>query len=155
MIINLKLLLVLTTMSPLGVGLSDVFLIASFAARVHSALKNNGGARSQYQQEISSLEALGHGLQGLQELISSSSNDGFREGLGSQSMQVQSLVTAFSKSISKYDKVLGSNASRRSIKGAFLSTKWEFIAAKELDLFWKQLEPKIKAIELLVSRQSM
>jgi hypothetical protein len=141
-------------MSIIGLSTSDVFLVASFTGRIISALRE-GGAKTQYQEVVRSLESLRRTLQEIQDLSSSTDDVRLRLHFAAQTDHSISLISSFAQKIAKYEKFLGQKASKSLWRGTFRKTYWALSAARDLDDFRKTLAPQLDAIKLIISKETL
>jgi hypothetical protein len=140
-------------MSVVGISPSDIVLLARYTCRVVFALKEEGGAKSQYQEAIQSLESLGKVLQELHGLSLQNGDSLFGDAVKLQANNSVKLVSNFVKQISKYDKHLGSKAPPGRMKGSIKKAQWEIKAAGDLDRFRKVITPQLEVLRFMITNE--
>jgi hypothetical protein len=142
-------------MSIVGLSASDVFLITKLTARIISALREERGAKSQYQEAVRSLESLRHTLLEIQELSSSTERSRLNDLLKTQIGSSIDLISGFTEKIAKYEKHLGAKPVGGHLRGSFRKAQWAIRAARDLDDFRKLVTPQLEVIKLILSKETM
>lgn len=140
-------------MSVIGISASDIFLITQFTVNLIAALKEEGGSKSKYQQEIHSLESLGSILAEINDLSATASPSPFHDKLRAQTDHATSLIESCRNSIAKYGKALGPDAPKGRLHGGFRKAQWLLSATKDLQAFREAIASELDAIRFLLSKQ--
>jgi hypothetical protein len=141
-------------MSVVGISPSDIVLLARYTCRVVSALKEEGGAKSQYRKAVESLESLGNVLQELHDLSLQNGDSVFGDSVKLQAHHSVELVSNYVKQISKYDRDLGSKAPPGRMKGSVKKTQWAIQAAGDLDKFQKVITLQLEILKFMIAKEA-
>ena len=105
-------------MAGFGFSPSDIVEFGKFTAKILQALKEEGGARTEYQFQVHSCQSLQKALKEIENLNLSHVTDGFAHQLEQRTLDTTKLVADFRKTIAKYDKALGKDARKGYLRGA-------------------------------------
>ena len=100
-----------------GFSPSDIVLFTDFAWKIISSLKESG-SRSEYQQAEEQCEAFLSLIEEIRNLDLSIVPESFRQKILDYSTNTQRLVEGFKKGIKQYEKLMGKDFSRGSIRSA-------------------------------------
>jgi hypothetical protein len=142
-------------MSIVGLSATDVITIAKFAARIISALREEGGAKTQYREAVRSLDSLQHSLYEIQELELSVGHLHHTDHLRTQTQTLIDLIAAFIKKIAKYDRSLGTASVRGRLIGGFRKAHWALRATRDLEDFRKLLTLQLETIKLILLNENL
>lgn len=140
-------------MSFVGVSPADFYLLARFTHRVISALKEEGGSRSQYQEAVSSLESLAKALQQLHDLRTADGTAILGDGTRSNVHQGTSLISNFVEKIAEYEEVLGKTGPKGFTKGLVQKERWALKTAGHLTSFRESLDHQLQNLGLDLSKE--
>lgn len=95
-----------------GWSAGDIAAAISLLVKVGTALKESGGAASEYQDAVTFLESIGKTLAGVEKLLSKNEDLEWEAEMNAQIVQVKQAVADFETKIKKYDLSLGADSSR-------------------------------------------
>ncbi|KAJ5086715.1 hypothetical protein NUU61_008022 [Penicillium alfredii] len=133
-----------------GVSSGDIVLLTKFTYKILSSLGEDG-PRSEYQHAEEECEAFLSLIEEIQSLDLSIVPESFQRKVFHYSTNMQRLVETFKKSIKQYEKSLGKNSSRGSIRSAPRKVQWALRAAADLQIFRKGLGNQIQIVQLAIS----
>ncbi|KAF3394513.1 hypothetical protein F1880_004808 [Penicillium rolfsii] len=133
-----------------GFSPGDIVLFTNFAWKVISSLKENG-SRSEFQEAQGQCEAFLSLIEEIRNLDLSIVPESFRQKILDHSTNIQRLVEGFKKSIEQYERSMGTNSSRSSIRSAPRKVQWALLAAEDLETFRKGLGSYVQLIQLTIS----
>lgn len=114
------------------------------------ALKDTGGAASDYQSVISHLESLLLILQEIEALRSTQQDLSYINAICGQAQVSHETVKAFAQKIARYEKDLGVNARRGFRHGAISKTKWATTVAGKVAKLRQTIESQTIGLKLLL-----
>ena len=133
-----------------GWSLSDVRLLAHYAGKIYSALKEESGSASEYQQATTTLLSLQTVLEQIQ-LGLKTTDPSFRNALKAQLVNPTNSIASFNtKLIEKYGDKLKSHAPSGRHHGMWPKVRWAFSAAEDLKRFWMELSRHLEIVKLLI-----
>lgn len=99
-----------------GWSAGDIVLGISTLVKVGQAIKETGGAASEYQEALSILKSIEATLRGLETIAASNPGLVLNVQLAEQARLLKSAVDDFRKKVEKYDLSLGSDSNRRKVR---------------------------------------
>ena len=133
-----------------GWSLSDVRLLALYAGKVYSALKEENGSAAEYQQATTTLLSLQTVLEQIQFGLKAT-DPSFRNALKAQLLNPANSIASFNtKLIEKYGDKLNSQAPSARHHGMWPKVRWAFSAAEDLERFWMELSRHLEIVKLLI-----
>jgi hypothetical protein len=142
-------------MAGFGFSPSDIVEFGKFALKIKTALKDDGGSASEYQEAISWCKSFQDVLKEIQNLELSNASVAFADKLQEQSKHTKEFVTGFKKKIAKYEKALGENARKGMQTGTVRKVQWALMAAGDLDKFAQSLHLRIKSLEMFMASKTL
>ncbi|KAJ6050220.1 uncharacterized protein N7446_005540 [Penicillium canescens] len=132
-----------------GFSPGDIVLFTKFAWKIVSSLKENGST-SDFQQAKEQCEAFLSLIEETQHLDLSIVPESFRQKIFENSTNMQRLVETFKKSIEQYEKSMGKDSSRGSMRSAPRKVKWALLAAEDLKTFRNGLGSYVQLAQLTI-----
>jgi hypothetical protein len=105
----------LPTMS-FGWSAGDLVAAVNTLAKIGKALKDSGGAATEYQEAVTYLNSITRTLNGLEELLQNNPNLRWETDLAEQGNILRSVIEDFDKKIKKYDNSLGAETERKKAR---------------------------------------
>ncbi|PQE31543.1 Ankyrin repeat-containing protein [Rutstroemia sp. NJR-2017a WRK4] len=137
-----------------GWSAGDIVASLQLLNKAIIALKDIGGASSDYQHVISFLSLLAVTLQHLKALQSAPLNLDLSKNLEQHCTAVQEPLKSFLERIhARYDKDLGGDKTRPKILTAVSKLQWAFSTSKEVKTLERKIGGHIGAIGLVLSQQ--
>ena len=133
-----------------GFSPGDIVLFTNFACKIISSLKEDG-PRSEFHHAEEECEAFLSLIEEIRNLDLSIVPESFRRKLFDYSTNMQRLVERFKERIEQYEKSLGKNSSRGSIRSAPKKVQWALLAAEDLQIFRKGLGSYVQRLQLTIS----
>jgi molecular chaperone DnaK (HSP70) len=99
-----------------GWSAGDIVAGISTMVKVGKALKQSGGAASEYQGTVAFLTSVKTTLRGLEVIVTNNSDLTWKDELVEQAGLLKSAVDDFRKQVDKYDLSLGSESERRKAR---------------------------------------
>jgi hypothetical protein len=138
-----------------GWSVSDVIILAKLARRVYNALKEDGGAVTEFEDAMTSLSNLQLILEPIQTILESV-KPGSRAALAAQLERSMCSITDFhSKLLKTYGKKLDSTStsSRNPLRSVRYKIRWELLDAKDVAKFQERLDRDVQSFQLLLLSQ--
>ncbi|KAL8986776.1 MAG: hypothetical protein Q9169_008757, partial [Polycauliona sp. 2 TL-2023] len=132
---------------PLTNSLSTTDLIR----KISKALKETGGASSEYQDAVVELSGLKHALQHLEALEPTEDNIGHVNAIRGMALACRLPLQEFMANLEKYEGSLGPWAHRSSLGGFGRKTKWALSFGKEVEKLRAIVAAKQISINLLLA----
>ena len=137
-----------------GWSVSDVAFLTNVTIKVMKALREEGGAKSEYQRAVRSLETLQATLTEVRKILQHV-EPVFRNAISGQLDDSTSSIDQInSKLLAKFSRALGENASNAKDislpRYSFRKVHWAFSAANELSQFRSQLAEQLDTVKLLM-----
>ena len=133
-----------------GWSLSDVRLLVHYAGKINSALKEESGSASQYQQATTTLSSLQIVLDQIQFGLKAT-DPSFRNALKAQVVSPTNSIASFNAKLKeKYGDRLDSHAPSARHRGVWPKVRWAFSAAEDLERFWMELSRRLEIVKLLI-----
>ena len=99
-----------------GWSAGDIVSGISTLVKVAKALKETGGAASEYQEALSFLTSVEATLRGLETIVASNPDLTLNDEMVEQARLLKSALDDFRKKVDKYDLSLGSGSTRRKVR---------------------------------------
>ena len=133
-----------------GWSLSDVRLLAHYAGKINSALKEENGSASEYQQATSTLLSLQTVLEQIQ-LGLKATDPSFRNALKAQLINPTNSIASFNTKLrERYGEKLDSHAPSARHHGIWPKVRWAFSAAEDVKRFWMEISRHLEIVKLLL-----
>ena len=133
-----------------GWSLADVRLLAHYAAKIYSALKEESGSAFGYQQATTTLLSLQTVLEQIQFGLKAT-DPSFRNALKAQLVGPTNSIASFNTKLKeKYGDKLSSHAPPARHRGLWPKVSWAFSAAEDLESFWIELSRHLEIVKLLI-----
>lgn len=123
-----------------------------FIAQVANALKETGGAVSDYREVLKYLEGLLLTLQHLQQLDTRSADPSLVKAIRALTAAAEQPVRDFVAEMGKYGKAMGEE---RSVVSGFRKAEWAVVAAKKADKLRLKIAAQMQPIQLLMESQTL
>ncbi|KAF2691551.1 hypothetical protein K458DRAFT_2169 [Lentithecium fluviatile CBS 122367] len=137
---------------PFGFSAGDIAMALKFIAQVASALKETGGAASDYREVLQYLEGLLLTLQHLQRLDTSCADPSLVNAVRTLTAAAERPVKDFVSEMSKYGSAMGSSG---SLSSGMRKAEWAVIAAKKADRLRAKIAAQMQPIHLLLESQTL
>jgi hypothetical protein len=122
-------------MAGFGWSVGDLALGIKFVVKIGRALKETGGASSDYQESVEFLHDLELTLSNLKQLVPQSPRGAPAEVITTQAKRIQSSLTVFMKSIEGFEESLGAGRKIGLHHGVIHKMEWAaFVSKKAKDL---------------------
>ncbi|KAI9873162.1 MAG: hypothetical protein M1830_000759 [Pleopsidium flavum] len=122
-----------------GWSLSDVVLLAKTTHKITAALREDGGASSEFQKTSRSLESLRLTFTEIHTLLVNSDSR-FRNAIRAQVDDSSSSIAAFNNTLQKkYGRALSSTAPKGAFSGAWQKARWALLAVEDIAAFQAEL----------------
>ena len=133
-----------------GWSLADVRLLAHYATKVYSALKEESGSAFEYQQATTTLLSLQTVLEQIQFGLKAT-DPSFRNALKAQLVSPTNSIASFNTKLKeKYGDKLNCHAPSARHRGIWPKVRWAFSAAEDLESFWIELSRHLEIVKLLI-----
>lgn len=99
-----------------GWSASDVVATLNTLAKVGKAVKESGGAGSEYREAVTFLNSVSRTLNGIGDLLQANPNLRWEADLTEQGKILRSAIKAFEQKIEKYNKSLGVDTQRQKAR---------------------------------------
>ena len=139
-------------MSFFGWSLSDVVLITGLTTKVVAALKEDGGSKTEYQTAIRSCEDLQKLLTELVNLDVHALDQDLLEQLKTHAEWPRDLLSNYVTKLRKYERSLGSNATKGCQHGVWKKAKWALSTAKDLEHFRATVASLLDTVKLTLAK---
>ncbi|KAH9213111.1 hypothetical protein DL95DRAFT_507384 [Leptodontidium sp. 2 PMI_412] len=136
-----------------GFSIGDFIAAAGLIKKVSDALKDAGGASSDYQHVIIELEGLDRALKVVAALQPDHSNDSHVNAIRGMALSCQLPLHQFLFKIQKYEGSLGAIPSSRSIPRNARKAKWAVYVADQVQSLRAVIAAKVVSINLLLNVQ--
>ena len=121
--------------------------------KISKALKEVGGASSEYQDVVIELKGLKHALQHLEALEPTEDNIGHVNAIRGMALACRLPLQDFMVKLEDYELSLGPWAERRSFRGARRKTQWAISFRQEVDKLRALVAAKQISINSLLAAQ--
>lgn len=122
--------------------------------KISKALKETGGASSEYQDAVNELKALKHTLQHLEALDPTEDNITHVNAIRGMALACQLPLREFMSKLEKYESSLGPWANRTTFRNAGRKTKWAVSFGPEVEKLRALVAAKQISINLLLATHS-
>ncbi|RDL39204.1 uncharacterized protein BP5553_03544 [Venustampulla echinocandica] len=137
-----------------GWSAGDIVAAVKLLYRVGVALKDSGGASSEYQDTISFLRTISQTLQHLNALQSTPISADLAENLREQCEHIRMLLQTFCSDIeTSFEPTLGANINRKHIFAALRKLQWAFSTAKKVKRLQDRIALPMTAVGLMLGQQ--
>lgn len=137
-----------------GWSASDIVAALQLLNTVVVALKDTGGASSDYQDVSCFLNILSVTLQHLQALQAAPLDPNLAKNLEQHCAQIQGPFTAFRERISsRFKRDLGAESTRLKVLTAGRKIQWALSTSKEIKKLQDQIGGSVAAIGIILSQQ--
>lgn len=122
--------------------------------KISKALKETGGARTEYQDAVIELKGLEYALQHLEALEPTEDNLNHVNAIRGMALACQLPLREFLKKLEGYESSLGPWADRTPVRNAGRKTKWAVSFGQEVEKLRALVASKLVSINLLLATQS-
>ncbi|KAF5013001.1 hypothetical protein FDECE_948 [Fusarium decemcellulare] len=133
-----------------GFSPGDIVMFTKFANTVVNALREEGGAKSEYQLAERQCQGFLAVVRELRALDFSGVPESFQVQIAQHSAELMKHVQDFQETVAHYEKSMGKTAKRGLFSSAPRKIQWAFSAAEDLDTFRKSLSAQIDLIKLVL-----
>lgn len=134
-----------------GFSVGDFINTINLIRKITKALKDTGGASSQYQDAVVELEGLKHILQHLEALKPTEDNLGHVNAIRGMALACKIHLQEFMTKLETYEESLGPWAQRSSLNNFGRKTKWAVSFGKEVERLRAIVAAKQISINLLLA----
>jgi len=138
---------------PFGFSAGDIAMALKLIAQVAGALKETGGAASDYREALQYLEGLLLTLQHLQKLNTDCADPSLANAVRALTAAAEQPVRDFVGEMSKYGSAMGSGNS--SLKAGMRKAEWAVVAAKKADKLRGRIVAQMQPVHLLLQNQTL
>lgn len=138
-----------------GFSAGDFVAAVQILNEICKALKDAGGAASDYEETIRRLSQLSTILQRLEVGQAEQSSFDADDVIWDSARACCGHVQAFILSQEKYMQTIGSSANRWSPRTVYRRTQWALSTRKEVDKLWSKVEQDLATINLALSVNSL
>lgn len=136
-----------------GWSLGDVILLAKTTHKITAALRQNGGASSEFQKTFRSFESLRLTLTEINTILVNTDSR-FRNAIRAQVDDSSSSIAAFNDTLQKkYGRALSSTAPKGPLSGAWRKARWALLAAEDIAAFQAELSGQLEIVKMLMAMQ--
>jgi hypothetical protein len=134
-----------------GFSVGDFITAISLLRKVGIALKENGGARDDYQKTIGKLETTRAILSWITTFEDCDGDSPSIHAIHSLAKLIQDDVESFLARINKYGDTLGGRKANRFGAGAISKIKWSQCVAGKVKSLYEKIDSKTESLNLLFS----
>lgn len=134
--------------------LADVFVPTDLIRKITKALKETGGASSEYQDTVVELKGLKHVLQHLEALKLTEDNLGHVNAIRGMALACRLALQEFLKELEKYEGSLGPWPRRNPVGNFGRKTRWAVSFGKEVEKLRAIVGMKQRNMNLLLAAHS-
>lgn len=133
-----------------GFSPGDIIMFTKFANKVVSALRQEGGSKSQFQLAERQCQSFLAVVNEFKRLDLSRVPEPFRAQMDQYSAAISEDIEDFRKTIARYDKSMGENAQRGWFSSAPRKVQWAFTAAEDLAAFRQTLDVQLDLFKIVI-----
>ncbi|KAL8880392.1 MAG: hypothetical protein Q9198_002189 [Flavoplaca austrocitrina] len=137
-----------------GFSVGDFISTINLIRKIGKALKETGGAASEYQDAVVELTGLQHALQHLEALQPTQDNAGQVNAIRGMALACKIPLQDFMTKLEKYEESLGPWAHGSSLGGLGRKTRWAVSFSKEVEKLRAMVAGKQISISLLLATHS-
>ncbi|KAL8875783.1 MAG: hypothetical protein Q9198_005908, partial [Flavoplaca austrocitrina] len=137
-----------------GFSVGDFINTINLIRKITKALKETGGAASEYQDAVVELTGLQHALQHLEALQPTQDNAGQVNAIRGMALACKIPLQDFMTKLDKYEESLGPWAHGSSLGGLGRKTRWAVSFSKEVEKLRAMVAGKQISINLLLATHS-
>ncbi|KUJ06415.1 uncharacterized protein LY89DRAFT_412240 [Mollisia scopiformis] len=130
-----------------GYSLNDLIQGINFVVDALSALKEDGGASSEYQQTIQEMNSLEQILRSIQRITPTETNTSYFRLIHTQASELEATIRCFVSSTEKYNEALGHRSKRRD--GVLRKLQWHFVESSTVKALKSKLSFHLQIIDML------
>jgi hypothetical protein len=139
-----------------GWSVGDIIEGLRLLHQIGSALKDSGGASSEFQDTISFLQTLSRTLNHLNALQETALDPDIAENLKNQCSHIRVPLTEFLYDVSRrYEQSLGVSSTRNKIFAAPRKTQWALWTSKKIKKLQDRIAIPMAAVGMILGQQSM
>jgi hypothetical protein len=135
-----------------GFSVGDLATVINLIDNIASSLQNNGGAKSEYQELLRTLECLRNALDDLDSLQSSEADSNTIDAVVYAALSCRHILETFRESIRGYDRTLGVWAKGRPVKSIVDKLRWTFQQRHRPSPLLTTLDIHIDVINILLAK---
>ena len=132
-----------------GFSVGDFIAVINLLRKVGIALKENGGARDDYQKTIAKLEITKSILSWIASIKDREGESASVHAIHSLANLIRDDVESFLARIEKYGGTLGGGKTKRFGAGAVAKIKWSQCVAGEVKRLYREVDSKTASLNLL------
>jgi len=137
---------------PFGFSVGDIAMALKFTVQVASALKETGGAASDYREVLQYLEGLLLTLQHLQKLDTRCVDPSLANAVRALTTAAERPIRDFVNEMGKYTNAM---ASPSSLASGVRKAEWAIVAAKKAEKLRLKIVAQMEPIHLLLASQNL
>ena len=137
--------------APFGFSAGDIAMAIKLIAQVAGALKETGGAASDYREALQYLEGLLLTLQHLQKLDTQNADPSLANAVRALTAAAEQPVKEFVGEMSKFGSAMASS----SLKAGVRKAEWAVVAAKKADKLRARIVAQMQPVHLLLESQTL
>jgi hypothetical protein len=139
-----------------GWSAGDIASAIKLVYQIGSALRDSGGAASEFQDSLSFLETLSLTLEHLSALEVVLSDSGFRGHLREQCDHIRVPLTEFLQNVGqRFGPALGANSTMNSVLAAPRKIQWAKSTSKKVERLQRRIAVPMTAVGLLLAQQTV
>jgi len=135
-----------------GSSARDFIRVSKLIVEITNSLKDTGGAKSEYQELVRTLDCLRTALDGLDRLNPSEADSKTRNAIICAAFTCRYTLETFQSSIKKYDDALGLWTNERGMKSAVDKLRWTFQQRHGLSALQTTLQAHLEIINMLLAK---
>ncbi|KAK3315961.1 hypothetical protein B0H66DRAFT_274210 [Apodospora peruviana] len=133
-----------------GIGPGDIALFTGFAIKVVKALRDEGGAKTEFQIAERQCQGFLDVINELNRLDLSGIPEAFRGKMDEYSAEIVSIVGDYRKTVERYEKSMGASTDRGWLSSAPRKVQWALTAAQDLAAFRQSLSAQLDLVKLAI-----
>lgn len=131
--------------------IADLCLLIGLVKKVSKALKETGGATTEYQLVVVELKGLKNILRHLETLKPTEDNVTHINAIRGMALACQLPLRDFMAKLEKYESTLGPFADKRSLRVMVRKSKWAVVFAEEVERLRAMVAAKNISLNLLLA----
>lgn len=140
---------------PFGFSAGDLVMAVNVIAQVAQALRETGGASSEYQETFHFMEGLVLTLQHLQHLNAKCTDPSLISAIRTLTKSAEKPIREFINDIQKFDSALGSTSQSNRFVSGVRKAEWVVIVRKRVDKLRGSIASQMQPIHLLLESQNL
>ena len=137
-----------------GWSAGDIVAVLKLIHKIGSALKDSGGASSQFQDANSFFQTLSRTLEHLNALQATGFDPDLAQDLRKQCDQIRVPLATFLDDVSqRFEPTLGRNSRRQRIRAAPRKIQWALLTSKKIKLLQDRITAPMAVIGVILGQQ--